>query len=218
MKSCWQSRRRRAASNALKTLLAVGAASLYPGIASAQLQQCHVGDKVASAAGFQDKWLQSVVIAVDPKSPYPCRVHPLGYASTMEQSFKPSMLKAVGAVATQPVGGLANDPYLLAAQGKKAFKPSSLVRGSYECYALSGGRLSPRMALNFTVLDGRNYKDAAGASGTYSFEATSGAMLFSGAALNGQHASYAQPSDPPSRNTPPAVTFTVSGDSCDLKM
>jgi hypothetical protein len=179
---------------------------------------CKVGDRVAMPAGYQDKWFDAVVVAVDPSKPYPCRVHPLGYADTMNESFSPSMLKVPGTVKTEPVGNLTNDPQLLSLQGKRAFKPSKVLEGAYECYALSAGRLSPSMALNFRILGGGRYTDVAGASGTYTFDAASGAMVFEGAALNGQRANYAQPSNPPSRNTPPNVTFVVSGDSCDMKV
>ena len=199
-------------------ILVAGLVLGLPQGAAAQLKSCSVGDRVASPAGHHDKWLQSVVVKVDPASPFPCRVHPLGYAFTMEESFKPSMLKAMGAIQTEPVGGMSNDPYLLTAQGKQAFKPSSIVPGSYECYALSSGRLSPRLALNFAILDGSNYRDFSGAAGTYRFDAASGGLVFNGAALAGQRATYAQPSNPPTRNAPPAVTFAVSGDTCDLKI
>ena len=179
---------------------------------------CNVGQRVAMPAGFQDKWLDAVVVRVDAGKPYPCRVHPLGYLDTMDQSFSASMLKAPGTIKTEPVGNLANDPHLLALQGKQAFKPSKIVQGAYECYALSSGHLSPRMALNFSIQSDSRYADVSGAAGNYAFDAGSATLVFHGAALDGQRATYAQPSDPPNKNTPPNVTFVVSGDSCDLKM
>lgn len=36
--------------------------------------------------------------------------------------------------------------------GQKPFKATVVLNGTYECYALSGGRLSPRLALNFKVV------------------------------------------------------------------
>lgn len=187
-----------------------------PSVAFAQLQTCNVGDRVASPAGHHDKWLQSVVIAVEPGKPFPCRVHPLGYLSTMEESFKPSMLKAPGSIPTEPVGGIADDPYLLAAQGKKAFKASRVAAGSYECWgAGSGGQLSARMALNFTILDGSRYRDWGGKVGTYQLDAGSGVVVFRGAALDGQRAIYKQAVDPPTKKTPAQAFFQPSGDGCD---
>ena len=128
------------------------------------LAQCSVGQVVASPAGHHDKYLQSVVIAVTPGHPFPCRVHPLGYLSTMEESFKPSMLRSPGSVATEPVGGIADDPHLLALKGQKAFKASVVAPGSYECWgAGSGGQLSARMALNFTArADGHTVESVIG--------------------------------------------------------
>lgn len=185
---------------------------------AAGTDMCKTGDRVAMPAGYHDKWLDAVVVAVDPSKPYPCRVHPLGYLDTMDESFSPSMLKAPGAIKTEPVGNLANDPRLLTMQGKNAFRPSKIMEGSYECYALTSGHLSPRMALNFTILGGNRYTDAAGASGSYDFDTASLGLIFRGAALDGQRASYAQPSNPPNKNTPPNVTFATSGDSCDLAL
>ena len=177
---------------------------------------CKIGDRVAMPAGYQDKWLDAVVIAVDASKPYPCRVHPLGYLDTMDESFSASMLKAPGSVKTEPIGNLGNDPQLLALQGKQAFKPSQVLQGAYECYALSSGHLAPRMALNFKILGAGRYSDVAGAAGSFDFDARSLGIVFRGAALDGQRATYAQPGNPPSKNSPPNVTFVTSGDSCDL--
>src|SRR6476659_9039786 len=84
----------------------------------AQLQSCTVGQRVAMPAGYQDKWLQAVIIEVKPGDTHPCRAHPLGYTPYADFSYKPSALRAPGSVPTQPVGGIADDPYLLAAQGR----------------------------------------------------------------------------------------------------
>jgi len=189
-----------------------------PSRATASQSMCKVGDRVAMPAGYQDKWLDAVVIAVDASKPYPCRVHPLGYLDTMDESFSSAMLRAPASIKTEPVGNLANDPRLLALQGKQAFRPSKVLQGAYECYALTSGHLSPRLALNFTILGPNSYRDAAGASGGYDFDAASLGLVFRGAALDGQRATYAQPSNPPNKNTPPNVTFVTSGDSCDLAL
>src|SRR4029079_138208 len=128
---------------------------------------------------------------------------PLGYPSTMEESFKPSMLRSPGAIATEPVGGVADDPHLLALKGQKAFKASAVARGSYECWgAGSGGQLSARMALNFPILDGSHYRDWGGNAGTYSFDAGSGTVTFQGAALGGQRGLYKQAVRPPTQAKP----------------
>lgn len=196
-------------------VVAIGTCLVGPAAASAQgLAQCQVGDKVAApfAGG---KLLPSVVVAVNPGQPFPCRVHPLGYVNTMDTSFKPSMLAPAAAANAAP-GGIASDPYLTG--GAAAPRPAAVLPGSYQCFALTGARLSPRLALNFTVLDGSSYRDASGAAGRYSFDAASGAMVFQGAGLDGQQAVFQQPTAPPSRNQPPRVVFRVSGDTCDLKM
>lgn len=184
--------------------------------AQAQLASCQIGQVVASPTGFANKYNQSVVIAVTPGHPFPCRVHPLGYPATMDESFKPTMLRAAGSVPTEPVGGVADDPHLLALKGQKAFKASVVARGSYECWgAGSGGQLSARMALNFTILDASHYRDWGGNAGTYSFDAASGAVTFQGAALGGQRGLYKQAVNPPTKTTPAQVFFQPSGDGCD---
>lgn len=180
------------------------------------LAQCTVGQVVASPAGYRDKYLQSVVIAVTQGHPFPCRVHPLGYPSTMEESFKPAMLRAQGSVPTEPLGGITDDPHLLALKGQKVFKASAVAPGAYECWgAGSGGQLSARMALNFTILDGSRYRDWSGNTGTYGFDAASGTVQFQGAALNGQHGIYKQAVNPPTKKNPAQVFFQPSGDGCD---
>lgn len=198
---------------------AVMAASL--GLAAAPvsaqgLGQCTVGQVVASPAGYANKYLQSVVISVTPGHPFPCRVHPLGYPPTMEESFKPAMLRAPGSIQTEPVGGIADDPHLLALKGQKAFKAARVAPGAYECWgAGSGGQLSARMALNFTILDGNRYRDWGGNTGTHRFDAASGTVIFQGAALDGQRGLYKQAVDPPTRKNPAQVFFQPSGDGCD---
>jgi hypothetical protein len=136
-------------------------------------------------------------------------------------------LVPVGPPAGPPVGpkaGLDNPPaaLVLARLGPEIAqapgKPSAVLAGNYECYALTGGRLSPRGGLNFTILAGGTYRDAANTAGTYSFDAASSGIVFTGAGLDGQRASYAQPSTPPVKRAPPAVTFALSGDSCDLQL
>lgn len=197
-------------------MLATGLALAAAPAPAQGLAQCSVGQVVASPAGHHDKYLQSVVIAVTPGHPFPCRVHPLGYLSTMEESFKPSMLRSPGSVATEPVGGIADDPHLLALKGQKAFKASVVAPGSYECWgAGSGGQLSARMALNFTILDGSRYRDWGGNAGTYRFDAASSTVSFQGAGLGGQRGIYKQAVNPPTKKNPAQVFFQPSGDGCD---
>lgn len=192
-----------------------------PGPASAQLQDCQVDQRVAMPSGT-GKWLDAVVIEVNPADKASCRVHPLGYTPYMDMFIRPAGLRAPGSVKMEPIGGIADDPRLLAAQGKKAFKPSKVLSGTYECYAFSGtykgGSLSPRVGLNFTIVDGRRYRDAFGASGTYGFDGPSGGLQFKGAALDGQRGTYTQTSDPPVKTQPPSFAFAVSGDACDLRL
>jgi len=178
--------------------------------ATSALAAYKVGDRVAMPAGFGDKWMDAVVIKVDPSSPYPYRVHPLGYLDTMDQSFSEKMLKPRGAIATMPVGGIANDPWLMRATGTKAFHPGTLMVGKYECW--HGSEAS--MMLNFDVLDAHRYRDSGGVIGSYDFNAGSGAVMFHGGGLNGVQGGYEQASNPPTKSQPPTVTLKVSGDSC----
>ncbi|HEV2265594.1 MAG TPA: hypothetical protein VGR79_13815 [Stellaceae bacterium] len=198
----------------LRTLLIAVGCLLAIGLGTARAQaQYKVGDRVD--APFGPSYLDSVVIGVDPKSPFPYRVHPLGYLNTMDTSFSAQMLKPPGSEPTRPIGGIADDPELLKIKGKKAFHPVHVFRGAYECYALSDGRLEPRLALNFTIVDDHRYRDAAGASGTYKFDAGNATLTFQGGALDGQHATYIQASDPPTKAQPPSIHLVVSGDACD---
>jgi hypothetical protein len=190
------------------------------GPAPAQNANYKVGDRVA-APFVGTQYLDSVVVRVDPDSPYPYRVHPLGYLDTMDTSFPASMLKARGSVATQPVGGMADDPWLMKVSGAAAFHASALYPGKYECWTLSSGgsaSLEAAMGLNFEILGASQYRDSAGALAGYQFDAGSGSIIFQGGALDGQKATYQQVSDPPTANQPPTVTFVVSGDSCQRPM
>lgn len=198
----------------VRALLIAVCGVLAVGLGATRAQaQYKVGDRVD--APFGPTYLQSVVVAVDPKSPFPYRVHPLGYLNTLDSSFSAAMLKAAGSEPTRPIGGIANDPWLLKVQGKKAFHPVRVLRGPYECFSLSGRRPEARLALNFTIVDDHRYRDAAGASGTYQFDAGNATLLFKGGALNGQGATYVQASSPPTKAQPPAITLTASGDTCD---
>jgi hypothetical protein len=172
-----------------------------------------VGDRVAMPAGFGDKWMDAVVIKIDPAAPYPYRVHPLGYLDTMDQSFSGAMLKPRGAIATMAVGGIANDPWLMKATGAKAFHPAAALTGKYECWTYSGGRLEAAMALNFEILDAHRYRDSGGTVGAYDFNAGTANLMFRGGGLNGQQAKYEQASNPPTKSQPPTVTLR-NGDSC----
>lgn len=206
----------------MRFVLSALAALALAAPAQAQLANCQVGQRVAMPAGYQDKWLQAVVIEVKPGDTHPCRAHPLGYTPYADFSYKPSALRSPGSVPTQPIGGVADDPYLLAAQGRKAFKPSRVLAGSYECFGYSGtykgGQLTPRIGLNFSIVDGGRYRDVGNVVGSYRFEAASASLVFHGGGLDGQQATYKQTSDPPTRSQPPSITFAVSGDACDLRM
>ena len=178
-----------------------------------------VGDAVAMPAGYSDKWLEAVVIEVDPKNAtFPYRVHPLGYTPYADGQYMAKQLRPKGAVATQPIGGIVDDPYLLAAKGKTAYKPTQLVPGAYECVTLSNGHLVSAAILNFTILDGSRYRDLAGTTSAYRFDPGTGAVVFEGGALKGQSAKYSQASNPPVKSQPPQVTLEKSGDSCQLRM
>jgi hypothetical protein len=182
-------------------------------MALAENAKYKVSDRVAARfVGMQ--FLDSVVVRVDPDSPYP-------YLDTMDTSFPASMLKAPGSVATQPVGGMADDPWLMKISSKNAFHAAALYPGKYECWTLStGGSTSPEaaMGLNFEILDESQYRDSGGAMASYQFDAGSGGINFRGGALNGQKATYEQAPEPPTANQPPTVTFVVSGDSCQHPM
>lgn len=196
MAACWR----------LTVVLATIPVALAARSADAQLASCKVGDQVAMQVGYEGKWLPAVVVAVDSSKPFPCRVHPTGYASTMDQYFHPSMLKPASAASAPPAG----KPQQAAAPAPPPAPPPAAAPGgppvgSYQCYHLG----APRQGLNFTIVDGTRYKDWSGTGGTYSF--AGGTLQFRGAGLDGLRAAYA-----PSRGRYTA-TFDVTGDSCDLR-
>ena len=170
-------------------------------------------------AGYGGKWLNAVVIEVNQNSaPFICRTHPLGYTPYANGSYMPKQLSDPGSVTMQPIGGIVDDPYLLAAQGKQAYKATSVAAGHYSCAAFTDKHLVARPSLEFTILGGQGYQDAFGAKGTYAFDAGSGSMVFHGAALDGQRGAYKQASNPPVKGRPPEFNFDVSHDSCTLDM
>ncbi len=171
-----------------------------------------VGDRVAAPFGTQ--YLDSVIIRVDPSSPFPYRVHPLGYIDTMDTSFSAQMLHTPGSVQTQPVGGITNDPWLMKVSGRKAFHPTTLYPGQYQCWSFN----EAVMMLNFAIIDAHHYRDHAGTVASYDFDAKSATLVFRGGTLNGQHASYEQASNPPNANQPPTVTLKASGDACQRRL
>ena len=176
---------------------------------------CQPGKRIAAPTGFKDQWVQAVILDVDPRSPIQCRVHPLGYATTMDNSWPAAMLKPPSA-ATMPIGPDTSDPYLTG--GRQAIKPTAIAPGLYQCSARSGGQLVARLDLAFTIVDGRTYRDATGGTGTYLFDAATGGIAFQGGKLNRLSGMYEQPTTPPIKGRPPTVTLAVSGDSCDLVM
>ena len=201
-------------------LCLAGAVMLLPAVDEAAAQQFKVGDRVAAPFIGTD-YLDSVIVRIDPSSPYPYRVHPLGYLDTMDTSFPASMLKAPGSVPTKAIGGIADDPWLMKLNGTAKYQPAVLVPGKYECWTFSSSgsaSLEAAMGLNFEILDASQYRDSAGAVANYQFDAGSGSLVFQGGALDGQKASYEQVSDPPTASQPPTVTFAVSGDSCQHPM
>ena len=92
---------------------------------------------------------------------------------------------------------------------------SGVERGRYECYASSGGRLVPRMGLNFSITGTSTYAGVDGKAGSFTLDTRSGAMAFRGGALDGQRARY----EP--RNTKHLATVNFLnahgdlGDACD---
>jgi hypothetical protein len=164
-----------------------GAIVMSNGAGTASAAQYKVGDRVA--ADFGTGFLDSVIVKVDPGSPYPYRVHPLGYLDTMDSSFSAPMLHAAGSVPTKPVGGVADDPWLMKISGATAFHAEALLPGKYECWTLSSGgsaSLVAAMSLNFEILDASQYRDSAGGVASYHFDAGSGKLVFQGGALDGQ--------------------------------
>ena len=172
-----------------------------------------MGDRVD--VPFGPAYLDSVVIAVDPKSPFPYRVHPLGYLNALDTSFSAQMLKPAGGEPTRSIGDIADDPWPLKIQGKKASHPVRAYRGTYECFTLNGTQLEARLPINFTIVDDHRYRDWAGHTGTYEFDAGNATLTFKGGALDGHGATYAQASNPPAHAQPPAITLTAHGYTCD---
>jgi hypothetical protein len=67
------------------------------------------------------------------------------------------------------------------AAGAGGAHPASVAFGSYECWAFS----SPRMLLNFTILSPTRYKDSEGATGSYTYDSSTGRITFTSGLLNG---------------------------------
>ena len=90
-----------------------------------------------------------------------------------------------------------------------------IERGAYECYAFNGGRLHTRMGLNFSVTGASSYTGVDGKAGSFTLDAGTGAMLFKGGALDGQHARY----DARNAKHQSSVNFVNArgerGDECD---
>jgi hypothetical protein len=201
--------------------IAIAGALLAATATAAAAATYKVGDRVAVPTGFNDKYYDSVVVAVDPSRPYPFRVHPLGFLDTMDSSYSAAMIRPRGSVTLMPVGGIKNDPWLMKITGAKAFHPTALYAGKYECWTLSGGgsaSLEAAAILNFEILDAHRYRDVRGTVASYSFDAKTATLVFHGGTLNGQAARYEQASNPPTKSQPPNVTFKASGDSCDRRL
>lgn len=209
-------------------------------------QECQAGNLVAMPAQGRWLMALVVAVGATDDPNLPCQVHPLGFEERAVFPFASSDLAAFFA-ATEPLGGHLPDAYFvriarqLAASQQQPLAEAPLpfpkleplvqpqaaprpqaqghapLPGLYECYALTSGHLSPRLALNLTIVDGASYRDYQGGAGQYTIDGA-GTITFVGAALNGQRARYSQPSTPPTRNRPPNITYVVSGDSCDLKL
>ncbi len=178
-----------------------------------------VGDKVAMPAGFDGKYLQAVITEIDPNNKtFPYKVHPLGYTPYADGHYNDQQLKPYGSVPMQPIGGIVDDPYLLAAQGKKAFQPTQMYAANYECVTLTDNQLVSAALINFTVLNDHQYRDAAGEIGTYQLNPQTGAVNFLSGGLFGQPAIYRQPSNPPVKSAPPQLNLTNSTDTCDAQI
>ena len=87
--------------------------------------------------------------------------------------------------------------------------------GQYECYALSGGMLSARPGLNFTITGAGTYFDVENSPGSYRFDAGSQILTFVGAALDGQRARYNSSSNPRTISYLNAAGEPI--DECDLQ-
>lgn len=100
----------------------------------------------------------------------------------------------------------------------KVGSATSVALGKYECYTMTSGHLYSAMSENMTITGPGSYKDVAGRTGTFTFTSGSGAIVFHGAALNGQRAVF-KAGVPPLANNPNNITFLRANgelsDSCD---
>lgn len=85
---------------------------------------------------------------------------------------------AASAVETPRGPARSRDPFLWNLQGGKVLRLPQMLVGRYRCRDGEGTR--------FTIVDGRHYRDAVAAPGTYVFDLFFGTIIFHGAGLDGR--------------------------------
>jgi hypothetical protein len=151
---------------------------------------CRPGDRTEVVD--YGKWFSAVIIAVRADGYAPCRVHRIGYATTLDGWVPLSYLRAVGSGPTQPIPGGPNvrDVTLDSMRlhgGVTAPHPTSIALGHYSCVAFVANHLVHSGEL--TITGASTYKSGS-TGGTFSFAAGTGLVAFHGGPYDGQQADY----------------------------
>ena len=172
---------------------ALGADALQPASAGAL---CRPGQRL-EVVDF-GRWHPAVVIAVRNDGYSPCRVHWIGYATTMDSWVPLSYLRASGAGKAEPIPGGpdASDPTLdsirVAQGGAARARPAQVAAGDYNCASfvgpVAGGGHLVHVG-DFTITGPGAYRSR-GTSGTYAYDARTGLVRFLDGPWGGQRANY----------------------------
>ncbi|MDQ6829344.1 MAG: hypothetical protein M3081_10805 [Gemmatimonadota bacterium] len=137
------------------------------------------------------KWNSAVVIGVRDETYAPCRVHRIGYETTLDAWVPLSYLRPTGGgvVAPIPGGPKAYDATLdsIARHGAPVPVPTRVALGHYGCVTFSGSQLIS--SGEFTI-NGATAYSSGGGSGTYAYDGKTGLIKFHGSTWDGQSAKY----------------------------
>ena len=169
-------------------------AAIAQGAAAAAASLCTLGQRL-EVVDF-GKWHAAVVIGVRDDGYAPCRVHWIGYATTMDGWVPRSYLRPTGAGPVQPIPGGPNvaDPTLdsirrAGASGGPAAAAHAVdvATGHYTCVAFVVNHLVTTG--EFTIAGAGAYRSGT-TSGRYSYDARTGLVRFQGGTWDGQSGDY----------------------------
>lgn len=182
--------RRAAAALVLALAAALPTASLLAQAPAPALSTCIPGERVEVVD--YGKWHPAVVVGVRTSDTYsPCRVHWIGYETTLDAWVPLSYLRAAGAGKAEPIPGgpKAVDATLdsIARHGAPASAAASVASGHYRCVSFVRDHLVN--SGDFTITGASSYTSTGGA-GRYTYDPKSGTLTFHGSSWDGQSADY----------------------------